>query len=184
MAGSAWKKLRRFRHRDLLQGTLLRMFEPDQHECRVIQSDAFRPFLSRWADILVDRGTNGASANGNDVPKEVQDHAQKSRDADVRWLVRRLLSKESMHRGPAHFPSTLLQRGPQYPFQPQELTYLRTRVGSLRGTELTERVELPEPKLGSETEEQQPPRDLWAEGCMDDADLMDFRKPPDSSLHK
>ena len=39
----------------------------------------------------------------------------------------------------------LLQRGPQYPFQPFELTYLRSVVGSIRGTELNQAVDLPEP---------------------------------------
>jgi len=38
----------------------------------------------------------------------------------------------------------LLQRGPQYPFQPFELTYLRSVVGSIRGTELNQPVDLPE----------------------------------------
>lgn len=38
----------------------------------------------------------------------------------------------------------LKQRGPQYPFQPFELTYLRSVVGSTRGTELNQPIELPE----------------------------------------
>ena len=59
-------------------------------------------------------------------------------------VTRRLSSSESHHRGPPHFPSVLLQRGPQYPFQPFELTYLRSVVGGIRGTELNQPVDLPE----------------------------------------
>ena len=55
-----------------------------------------------------------------------------------------MVKDESHHRGLPHFPSVLKQRGPQYPFQPFELTYLRSVVGSTRGTELNQPIELPE----------------------------------------
>lgn len=37
---AAWQQLRLLRHRDLLLGSLLRAFERDQLECRVLQSKA------------------------------------------------------------------------------------------------------------------------------------------------
>eukprot|EP00931_Biecheleriopsis_adriatica_P122675 TRINITY_DN97689_c0_g1_i1.p1 TRINITY_DN97689_c0_g1~~TRINITY_DN97689_c0_g1_i1.p1 ORF type:complete len:200 (+),score=39.59 TRINITY_DN97689_c0_g1_i1:37-600(+) len=186
MAGSvgaaAWKQLRHLRHRDLLLGNLLRTFERDQLECRVLQSEAFRPALNRWAELLVAQGASGAHADPHDVPKEILDMGASS-SAEVRWLLRRLASEDRMHRGPPHFPSVLLQRGPQYPFQPFELTYLRSKVGSLRGTELTEKIDLPEPtpeevEHDAAARRGPPPRDLWAEGCLDDDDLRDHTKPP------
>eukprot|EP00930_Biecheleria_cincta_P101270 TRINITY_DN92899_c0_g1_i1.p1 TRINITY_DN92899_c0_g1~~TRINITY_DN92899_c0_g1_i1.p1 ORF type:complete len:193 (+),score=21.63 TRINITY_DN92899_c0_g1_i1:42-581(+) len=176
---SSWTQLRHLRHRDLLLGRLLRVFERDQLECRVLQSDAFRPALTRWADVLVARGGSGAHADPHEVPKEVLEHAKGS-SAEVRWLLRRLTSRDVMHRGPAHFPSTLQQQGPQYPFQPFELTYLRSLVGSIRGTELMQKIDLPE--VSSETSQPaqapRPPRDLWAEGCLDDDDFRDVSKAP------
>uniref|UniRef100_A0A7S1ACF1 Uncharacterized protein n=1 Tax=Noctiluca scintillans TaxID=2966 RepID=A0A7S1ACF1_NOCSC len=171
---SVWTQLRRFRHRDLLQQRLLRAFERDQHECTVIQSAAFRPFLTAWAEVLLKKSEGGATADPHDVPDEVV-AASKSASAEVRWLVRRLVSREAMHRGTPHFPSVLLQRGPQYPFQPYELTYLRHKAGSLRGTEMVQKIELPE--SGGQAEPL-PVRDLWAEGCLDDSDFTDFRKAP------
>lgn len=60
------------------------------------------------------------------------------------WRRLSVVKDESHHRGLPHFPSVLKQRGPQYPFQPFELTYLRSVVGSTRGTELNQPIELPE----------------------------------------
>mmetsp|Transcript_34432 Transcript_34432/g.109335 ORF Transcript_34432/g.109335 Transcript_34432/m.109335 type:complete len:180 (-) Transcript_34432:84-623(-) len=177
MAG-VWRQLRQLRHRDLLQGTLLRAFERDQLECRVIQSAAFRPFLTRWTELLLAQKVAGSAVDPHDVPPEIRQQAQKSGNPEVRWLVRRLLSGEKLHRGPPHFPSVLLQQGPQYPFEPWDFAYLRTRTGMLRGTELTKPVTLPEPPEGFPKAEAPRPRDLWAEGCLDDDDLADFRKAP------
>mmetsp|Transcript_7877 Transcript_7877/g.12845 ORF Transcript_7877/g.12845 Transcript_7877/m.12845 type:complete len:184 (-) Transcript_7877:16-567(-) len=176
--GSVWQQMRRLRHRDMLQGCLLRAFENDQQECRVIQSDAFRPLMTRWAELLLAQGKSGQTADVHAVPEEVQEQAKRSKEVEVSWLIRRLTSRDNQHRGPPHFPSVLLQRGPQYPFQPYELTYLRTRTGSLRGTELTEKIELPPPPEDSAATEPSKPRDLWAEGCLDDDDLIDYRKAP------
>eukprot|EP00434_Breviolum_minutum_P007887 symbB.v1.2.006959.t1/scaffold416.1/size293898/18 len=181
---AAWQQLRLLRHRDMLLGTLLRAFERDQLECRVLQSKDFRPHLNRWAELLVANKKHGAEVDPQEVPPEVLQDAEKS-SAEVRWVLRRLsvVKDESHHRGLPHFPSVLKQRGPQYPFQPFELTYLRSVVGSTRGTELNQPIELPE--VSKEQREEamkihqgRPPRDLWAEGCMDDDDLMDHRKPP------
>mmetsp|Transcript_19358 Transcript_19358/g.42247 ORF Transcript_19358/g.42247 Transcript_19358/m.42247 type:complete len:182 (+) Transcript_19358:62-607(+) len=181
MTGAAvWGELRLFRHRDLLRSSLLRVFERDQYECRVIQSEAFGPLLKRWAEIVVKKGESGNAVDPHDVPSEIQEAAQKSRSAEVRWLVRRLLSREMHHRGPAHFPSTLLLRGPQYPFLPAELRYLRFKTGSLRGTEMTTKIKLPDPPPGYGDHMPPPVRDLWKEGCLDDEDFSDFRKPPKS----
>lgn len=77
----------------------------------------------------------------------------------------------------------LQQRGPQYPFQPFELTYLRSVVGSIRGTELTQKINLPEVSEEANAEamkaqQGRAPRDLWAEGCLDDDDFTDHTKPP------
>ncbi|CAE8611286.1 unnamed protein product [Polarella glacialis] len=187
MAATAWSQLKHLRHRDLLLGTLLRAFERDQLESRVIQSAGFRPALTRWAELLLAAGKSGADINPRDVPPEVVDVASKG-SSEVRWVVKRLASENAMHRGPAHFPSVLLQKGPQYPFQPFELTYLRSKVGSMRGTELAEKIELPEttPEAKAAAEaskaadmwESPKPRDLWAEGCLDDDDLMDHSKAP------
>ncbi|CAE7777506.1 SBNO1 [Symbiodinium pilosum] len=182
MAGAtAWKQLKHLRHRDLLLGTLLRAFERDQMECRVLQSEAFRPHLTRWAELLVARGASGAQANPQEVPAEILEGAKQS-SAEVRWLLRRL-SGDRHHRGLPHFPSTLLQRGPQYPFQPFELTYLRSVVGGIRGTELVQKLDLPEPTdeakaRAEEVHRGAPVRDLWAEGCLDDDDHRDPSKPP------
>eukprot|EP00747_Dinoflagellata_sp_TGD_P165221 gnl/TRDRNA2_/TRDRNA2_186219_c0_seq1.p1 gnl/TRDRNA2_/TRDRNA2_186219_c0~~gnl/TRDRNA2_/TRDRNA2_186219_c0_seq1.p1 ORF type:complete len:183 (+),score=28.60 gnl/TRDRNA2_/TRDRNA2_186219_c0_seq1:84-632(+) len=179
---AVWKQLRQLRHRDMLQSSLLRAFERDQLECRVLQSDAFRPLLTRWADSLLERGASTLDADPHAVPDEVLSEAKKSRNPEVRWLVRRLASGDKMRRGPPHFPSVLLQKGPQYPFQPHELTYLRGRAGSIRGTELTERIELPEPPAGGNPQPESAQKvDLWAQGCLDDDDLVDFRKAPAGS---
>eukprot|EP00933_Yihiella_yeosuensis_P065600 TRINITY_DN69511_c0_g1_i1.p1 TRINITY_DN69511_c0_g1~~TRINITY_DN69511_c0_g1_i1.p1 ORF type:complete len:187 (+),score=31.30 TRINITY_DN69511_c0_g1_i1:89-649(+) len=185
MAGAAaWNQLRQLRHRDLLLGTLLRNFERDQLECRILQSDAFRPALTRWTDSLMKAGKTGACVDHQTVPDEVWEYAKSQQStAEVRWLLRRLSSGDSMHRGPPHYPSILQTRGPQYPFEPFELTYLRSRTGSMRLTELSQKVELPEvsekEKAAAEAARfGQPPRDLWAEGCMDDDDHTDFTKAP------
>eukprot|EP00928_Gymnodinium_smaydae_P011711 TRINITY_DN14294_c0_g4_i1.p1 TRINITY_DN14294_c0_g4~~TRINITY_DN14294_c0_g4_i1.p1 ORF type:complete len:178 (+),score=27.11 TRINITY_DN14294_c0_g4_i1:47-580(+) len=176
MAGAAaWRELKRLRHRDLLRGTLLRSFERDQMESRVLQSDAFRPLLTRWADVLLDRGSSGLAATPQEVPTEVQEQARTSGNAEVRWLVRRLLSGDMQWRGTPKFPSTLLERGPQYPFQPAELNYLKSRIGCIRGTEMTQRLKRPKQ---AERIEEPPVRDLWAEGCYDDGDFLDHTKPP------
>lgn len=179
---AAWQQLRLLRHRDLLLGSLLRAFERDQLECRVLQSKAFQPHLNRWAELLVAKGGHGGKVDPHEIPPEVLQHAEKS-SAEVKWVLRRLASSESHHRGPPHFPSVLLQRGPQYPFQPFELTYLRSVVGSIRGTELNQPVDLPEVSEEQRAEalkmyKGHVPWDLWAEGCLDDDDLMDHTKPP------
>mmetsp|Transcript_86173 Transcript_86173/g.244335 ORF Transcript_86173/g.244335 Transcript_86173/m.244335 type:complete len:176 (+) Transcript_86173:48-575(+) len=171
---AVWKELRHLRHRDLLQGTLLRAFERDQLECRIIQSDAFRPLLTRWTALLLAAGRQGSAADPHDVPAEVQQQAQASGNSELRWLVRRLASGDAMRRGLPHFPSTLLQQGPQYPFETYDFNYLKKLTGSLKGTELTKKVELPEVKAPKP----EPQRDLWADGCLDDDDLLDFRKAP------
>uniref|UniRef100_A0A7S1MSZ0 Uncharacterized protein n=1 Tax=Alexandrium catenella TaxID=2925 RepID=A0A7S1MSZ0_ALECA len=175
-----WQELRHYRHRDMLQQVLLRVFERDQLECRVIQSPAFLPLLTRWTELLVAGKVHGSAADPHDVPPEVQTQAKASGVPEVRWLVKRLLSRELLHRGPPHFPSTLLQRGPQYPFEPWDLNYLRTRTGNIRGTELNQKVELPQPPEGWTPPGPSRPRDLWAEGCLDDEDHSDFHKPPRS----
>mmetsp|Transcript_738 Transcript_738/g.1796 ORF Transcript_738/g.1796 Transcript_738/m.1796 type:complete len:184 (-) Transcript_738:67-618(-) len=181
MAAAAWNELKRLRHRDLLRGALLNAFEQDQLECRVIQSAKFRPVLSRWVDVLTATGSRphaGVACQEVDpqsVPAEAQQAAKDSKDPEVRWLVKRLLSGDRMHRGPAHYPSNYLQKGPQFPFQPWEFNYLKTRTGSIRGTELLTKIELPKVKAPPPVDPR--PRDLWAEGCLDDADLADFRKP-------
>merc|ERR1719219_1249552 len=161
----------------MLCSKLLRAFERDQLECRVIQSPEFRPLLSRWAELLLANGKHGGSADPHDVPTEVEKQATSTGSPEVRWLVRRLQSRQTLHRGPPHFPSTLLQRGPQYPFQPWDLNYLRYQTGSIRGTELNQKIELPEtpePPAPKDTKS----RDIWAEGCMDDDDFLDYTKPP------
>mmetsp|Transcript_59492 Transcript_59492/g.141670 ORF Transcript_59492/g.141670 Transcript_59492/m.141670 type:complete len:193 (-) Transcript_59492:133-711(-) len=179
-----WNELKLLRHRDMLQRSLLRVFERDQHECRVIQSKAFRPILSRWTTAVLNEGKSCLEADPHSVPKEVQQEAEQSQNPQVRWLVKRLLSGDCMRRGPPHFPSTLMYRGPQYPFQPEELRFLTHHAGSLRGTELTNRIELPEAPAGADGEPVNgcptdvPARDLWAEGCYDDDDFIDFRKAP------
>mmetsp|Transcript_31326 Transcript_31326/g.89911 ORF Transcript_31326/g.89911 Transcript_31326/m.89911 type:complete len:180 (-) Transcript_31326:80-619(-) len=175
-----WQELRQFRHRDLLQQVLLRVFERDQLECRVIQSAAFRPLLTRWSELLLANKVQGSAADPHEVPPEVQKQAQSSKIPEVRWLVRRLLSRETLHRGPPHFPSTLQQQGPQYPFETWDLNYLRTRTGSIRGTELNKPAQMPKPPEGWSPPKPSGPRDLWSEGCLDDEDLVDFRKPPRS----
>merc|ERR1712194_86958 len=179
---AAWRDLTRFRHRDLLRGALLRAFERDQLESRVIQSEKFQPLLGRWADVLAARasgkaGDSIAEADPQDVPAEIVKEAQKIRDPEVRWLVRRLQSGDLMNRGPAHFPSTFMVRGPSYPFQPFEFNYLKTKTGSIRGTELNEPIELPEVKSAEVPEDLRRPRDLWNEGCLDDEDHMDHTRP-------
>merc|ERR1712194_198703 len=128
-------------------------------------SDSFLPILTRWTDSLSARGIHGSKADPLDVPSDVQKEAQSSKVPEVRWVIKRLLSGEAMHRGAPHFPSTLLLKGPQYPFEPYELTYLRSRVGSIRLTEMAKKMELPEVK-DAPLQQEAPPRDLWAEGCL------------------
>merc|ERR1712137_272079 len=174
---STWNKLRQLRHRDLLQGVLLRTFERDQVECRVLQSKAFQPLLTRWTDLLLTEGKPGSAVEPQNVPQQVKDAASRSKDVKVKWMIKRLESGDWMHRGTPHFPSVLLEKGPQYPFQPYELLYLRNRVGSIRGTEMVQRIELPK----TEAPEPQHQPDLWADGILDDNDLIDYRKAPAGS---
>eukprot|EP00929_Paragymnodinium_shiwhaense_P121182 TRINITY_DN93336_c0_g1_i1.p1 TRINITY_DN93336_c0_g1~~TRINITY_DN93336_c0_g1_i1.p1 ORF type:complete len:203 (+),score=40.46 TRINITY_DN93336_c0_g1_i1:124-732(+) len=182
MAGAAaWNELRRLRHRDLLRSTLLRVYERDQLESRVLQSDAFRPVLARWADMLVSKGTSGRVSDPHDVPAEVQEEAKQSTNPEVRWFMRRHLSGDTMRRGVPHFPSVLLQRGPQWPFEPWQVDYLRGRAGFVRGTELNQKIDLPEvPPEQVEAANAEPPvQDLWTDqGCVDDDDFRDFRESP------
>mmetsp|Transcript_48008 Transcript_48008/g.107769 ORF Transcript_48008/g.107769 Transcript_48008/m.107769 type:complete len:186 (+) Transcript_48008:60-617(+) len=181
-AGSkVWNELRHLRHRDMLRRSLLRAYERDQHECRIIQSKAFLPMLTKWTEVMLKQKQSGLEADPSSVPKEVQAQAESSQNPQVKWLVKRLLSGVPMHRGPPHFPSILLQRGPQFPFEPSELVYLRQHADTLKGTELTKPLVLPEPKeedpsAGNQSD--MPPRDLWAEGCLDDNDFIDHRKAP------
>mmetsp|Transcript_36501 Transcript_36501/g.66901 ORF Transcript_36501/g.66901 Transcript_36501/m.66901 type:complete len:213 (+) Transcript_36501:68-706(+) len=177
-----WNELKHLRHRDLLRRSLLRAYERDQLESRVIQSKAFLPLLTKWTEVMLQQQQSCLEADPSSVPKEVQEQAASSKNPQVRWLVKRLMSGESLHRGPPHFPSVLLQRGPQFPFEPHELLYLRQHADTLKGTELTKPVELPEqpeqdPAAGG-GQPDVPPRDLWAEGCLDDDDFIDHRKAP------
>ena len=53
----------------------------------------------------------------------------------------------------------------------------------MRGTELNQKIKLPEATEEAKDEalkvhQGRAPRDLWAEGCMDDDDHLDFTKPP------
>ena len=175
-----WQQLRHLRHRDMLLGTLLRRFERDQLECRVLQSQAFVPYLSRWAEHLVSEARHAREAS--EVPPEVL-KASETAPAEVKWLLKRLQSEDRQHRGLPHYPSVLKRLGPQYPFEPFELTYLRSVVGGMRGTELTQPIELPEASEEERLEalrvhQGRPVRDLWAEGCADEEDHMDHTKPP------
>ncbi|CAD7959992.1 unnamed protein product [Amoebophrya sp. A120] len=71
---------------------------------------------------------------------------QKQRvEADVsslRFLYQRILSQDTLSRGPAKFPSTYLRLGPQFPFQPGTYYALMQRANALKGHELTKPIRL------------------------------------------
>merc|ERR1711862_885343 len=99
---------------------------------------------------------------------------KESQDTALRFLLRRLESGDPMSRGPAHFPSTLLKKGPQFPYQPGEVHALMKRLGSLRGHELTTDV-----KLNMKPPSEIPTRapiGQWETGCYDDDDFLCDRK--------
>lgn len=111
-----------------------------------------------------------------------------------------------LSRGPAHFPSVYLRKGPSYPFQVSEFRGMTKRAGSLRGHEMTtplrlkglnRRPSLPQPgSTGDESGtvtgagqsqslmwkgEAVPIRKQqkgWDNGCFDDDDFIADRRRP------
>lgn len=102
--------------------------------------------------------------------------ARPSRDPEIRFLLRRIESGDPMSRGPAHFPSTLLKKGPSFPFQPSEHSVLFKHVGSLRGHELTKDVKL-NPNPPAEIPARRPVGQ-WETGCWDEDDFLPDRRRP------
>eukprot|EP00397_Hematodinium_sp_SG-2012_P059981 GEMP01077579.1.p1 GENE.GEMP01077579.1~~GEMP01077579.1.p1 ORF type:complete len:183 (+),score=50.48 GEMP01077579.1:87-635(+) len=179
----AWKELRWRRCRDMLHQRLLRGFDADTLESQIIQTDAFRPILTIWAQHLVNTNTSTTATTSDDAPRPPSvalAEGMKSRDADVRWCMTRLMDQTNTvpkSRGLPHFPSTLLRRGPKYPFEPYEMLILRQKLGSLRGHELTRPITLPDvpppvPRRDAHM------KDMWHEEVRDDDDLIDVRKRP------
>jgi len=167
----AWKELRWRRMHDMLQQRLLNKFDADTLETRVLQSESFAPILTTWAKHMV--AVNNKQITP--VPQAVLEEAKKG-NADVRWCLARITDDAvPKSRGQPHFPSTLLLKGPKYPFEPYEYKILKTKCGSLRGHELTTKISLPDVPPPPPKED---PKDMWLEAPRDDDDLIDMRRMP------
>jgi len=168
-----WRELQRLRCRDMLQQRLLKMFDADTLECKIIQSPEFKTILNSWAQHMI----NTDNKRILPVPSSIKTEGLGHENPEVRWCVNRLLGENSVpaSRGLPHFPSTLLQKGPKYPFEPHEYTILKQKVGALRGHELNRKIELPDVPQPPPAPEQE---DMWLERLRDDDDLIDRRRMP------
>ncbi|CAD7940012.1 unnamed protein product [Amoebophrya sp. A25] len=225
---ATWRSIRRTRMRDALWKRLHSAFDPDTMERRIIRTHPHMlNFLNVWVDYEMDtmdqrRNRNPGFEDDENlipaVPEEVREGLEAFLTSDeqapqpqmcaderskLRFLLQRLVSGDPLSRGPAHFPSTYLRLGPQYPFQPGHYLALQKRAGSLKGHELTKRIHLKgldmdengvaitragedggEGRAGEDGHQETalhiPKRrrepDLWRDGCFDQEDFLCDRK--------
>merc|ERR1712130_996353 len=124
------------RARDELQTTLHNCFDNDAFERRIIrQNRHVLTFLTVWSTYNFENGVElsysdkGMPCMDEGAAAKLQEVVAAADDPDLQFLFVRIQSGDPLSRGPAPFPERLLQKGPQYPFQPSDFHVLQKRLG-------------------------------------------------------
>jgi len=194
-ADSTWRTIQLTRLKDRLLTEVYYSFDADSLERKLLRENNEKyttPIMKRWATYLVDNGLPvSEDVNGRPtLPPEVEEDIlasgnygdSTSIDPDLEFLVTQLANPSpdaTMSRGPAHFPSLLLRKGPSFPFQTSEYRRLQKHLGNIKGHECTTMLKLKDMEGNSSKASSRPQRvqnHEWESGCHDDDDFIADRR--------
>jgi hypothetical protein len=114
-------------------------------ERKVIQSSVFRnQVIAKWADWCI---KENRLIDSSGIPKLPELCAVNQTTPEIAWMLERIVQgPKALNSEFSSFPSILSRTGPQFPFTHSQFDHLRKRAGGLKGTEMTQPIEvLPKP---------------------------------------